>query len=367
MGSLCGQELIGFLHLHLQQLRVIGTRAIGTRVTNKVSDHIWSLVDMSNANLKNSPRSNLIEFETCKSISEDYLLKALSLAEKSGDKHIIADVINEFSKLLEHVMMHHYNSAEFGLYLRELKSICMENNLSASFYLGIEEYGSIPQEFFDNFLETLADFSPKYKEIIKAEDFDDMSFSSFPMLRDVFTTKKLLGFNPYGGLGILELYKRSLEIYTELDDQTHIADVKLRIAKYICRDIIFGIPMDKYGEFLHDNADEVGHMSSNKSLNAYTLFSDVINLYEQNEESLKLAIAQCFFGLFLAHRHGIPEDSNRINYFEEAMKNFRKGGAQSLLLAPDWLISTHYPTGLPNMSNIRIRTFNEHSGLPEEF
>ena len=187
------------------------------------------------------------------------------------------------------------------------------------------------------------------------------------MLRDVFTTKKLPGFNPYGGLGILELYKRSLEIYTELDDQTHIADVKLRIAKYICRDIIFGIPMDKYGEFLHDNADEVGHMSSNKSLNAYTLFSDVINLYEQNEESLKLAIAQCFFGLFLAHRHGIPEDSNRINYFEEAMKNFRKGGAQSLLLAPDWLISTHYPTGLPNMSNIRIRTFNEHSGLPEEF
>ena len=69
--------------------------------SDQVSDHIWSLVDMSNANLKkNSPRSNLIEFETCKSISEDYLLKALSLAEKSGDKHIIADVINEFSKLL---------------------------------------------------------------------------------------------------------------------------------------------------------------------------------------------------------------------------------------------------------------------------
>ena len=295
------------------------------------------------------------------------MLKALTLAEKSGDKRIIADVINEFSKLLEHVMMYHYTSAEFGLYLRELKSICMENNVSASFYLGIEEGISISQEFFENFLETLVDFSISYKTIIQDEHFDDRSFPFFPMLSDVFTTKKLPGFNSYGGLNILDLYNRSLDLYTELDDQTHVADLKLRIAKHICRDIIFGIPMDKYGDFLHDNTDADGNRWSNKSLNPYTLFRDVINLYEQNEESLKLAISQCFFGLFLAHRHGIPEDSNRINYFEEAMKNFRKGVTQSLLLAPDWLISTDYPTSLPSMWSTKIRTFNEHSGLPEEF
>ena len=60
--------------------------------------------------------------------------------------------------------------------------------------------------------------------------------------------------------------------------------------------------MDKYGEFLHDNADEV-HMSSNNP-ECLHLFIDVIN---SRQKVLKLAITQLFFGLFLAHRHGIPE------------------------------------------------------------
>ena len=327
--------------------------------SDQVSDHIWALVDKSNANLKNSPCSNLIEFETCKSISEEYLLKALTLAEKSGEKRIIADVINEFSKLLEHVMLHHYSSAEFGLYLRELKSICMENNLSA--FVGMELNGDLFDEFDKNFLEALADSSSIYKELIKDKQFDDRSFLFFPMLRDVFITKELPGFRSDDG-SIIDLYEKSLKIYTELDEQSHVADVKLRIAKYLCRDIIFGIPMDRLGEFLH----EMTFGTDNK--NPYSLFIDVIRFYEQTGELLKLAIAQCFFGLFLAHRHGIPKEPfESIDYFEEAMKNFRKGGTQSLLLAPDWLISTDYPSSLPNMRDIRIRTFNEHSGLPEEF
>ena len=69
----------------------------------------------------------------------------------------------------------------------------MENNLSASFYLGIEEYGSITK-FFDNFLETLADFSPKYKEIIKAEDFDLIFFFILPNVEDVLP--EITRFNP---------------------------------------------------------------------------------------------------------------------------------------------------------------------------